>query len=117
MKVSLINNRPRIMNFISDIVRGGLIFSEKSILKKNGGAFAEFEGGETVLFNTDDRRSYLLNRSAWEVYKLTDGKRSVRKITEIIKRNYRVGTNIIKKDIKKIYKGFLKRGIVSHVER
>ena len=90
--------------------------SKKSILKKNGGAFAEFDGGEAVLFNTDDRRSYLLNRCASEVYKLTDGKRNIGKVTEIIKKNYRVDANIIEKDIKEIYKGFLKREIVFHVE-
>ncbi len=104
------------MTFLRKTFRGGLAFGEKSIFKKNGGISAEFEGGETVLFNTDDRRSYLLNRSASEVYKLTDGKRSTGKITEIIERNYRIDTNVIEKDIKEIYKDFLKRGIVSHVE-
>lgn len=116
MKTNLIKNQFRFIDFLRKIFRGVSALSEKSTFQKNGGISAEFDGGETVLFKTKDRRSYLLNRSASEVYKLTDGKRSVGKITEIVKNNYCVDKNIIENDIKEIYKVFLERGIVSHVE-
>ena len=104
------------MDFLRKIFWGVSAFGEKSVFQKNGGIPAEFDGGQTVLFNTRDRRSYLLNRSASEVYRLTDGKRDVGKITEIVESNYGIEKEIIEKDIIEIYKVFLERGIVSHVE-
>jgi hypothetical protein len=104
------------MVFLRKIFRGKSALSERSVFEKNGGISAEFDGGETVLFNTKDRRSYLLNRSASEIYRLTNGKKSVGNITDMVKSNYGIDKEIIEKDIKEIYKVFLERGIVSHVE-
>ena len=91
----------------------------RSILKRNTKIIsAGFEGGECVLFNTEDRRAYLLNHTASEVYELTDGKRNIGEVAGIIADLYpvedRPGDGGLLKDLKRIYRNFLRKGIIQY---
>ena len=88
---------------------------ESSVFRRNGDIISsEFGDEESVLFNTRDRRSFLLNSSAAKIYRLTDGKRNVRIVCDMIAEHYSAGKEQITKDVKQVYLTFMERGIVAH---
>ena len=86
-----------------------------SVFKRNGDIVSsEFGDEESVLFNARDRRSFLLNSTAAKIYSLTDGKRNVRIVYDMITEHYSADQAQIKKDVKDIYRTFMEKGIVAH---
>ena len=86
-----------------------------SVFKRNGDIVSsEFGDEESVLFNARDRRSFLLNSTASRIYGLTDGKRNVRIVCDMIADHYSADQGQIKTDVKQIYRTFMERGIVAY---
>ena len=88
---------------------------ESSVFKRNADIVSsEFGDEESVLFNAQDRRSFLLNSTASRIYGLTDGTRNVTMVCDMIAELYHADPEQIRKDMKVIYRTFLERGIVIH---
>ena len=66
--------------------------------------------GEIVLFNSEKRSVYLLNHTAAAVIRLTDGARNIGWITREIARDFDAETEVVARDIKKIYQGSTEKG-------
>lgn len=68
---------------------------------------------EIVLFNTESRSAYLLNHTAAAVIRLTDGTRNLGWISRRVARDFDAKTNVVIRDIKKIYRELLKKGVIT----
>lgn len=73
---------------------------------------AEFEGGQTVLFDSEKRTSILINETASRVYAATDGKLDVNGISKVIGKIYDVDIGIVFRDVVRIYRQFFEKGVV-----
>lgn len=86
-----------------------------SVYKKNNNIVtAEFESNKSVLFNVEDRTSHILNSTAQEVYRLTDGKKTMEQISDIIAESFQADKQVVQKDVKHICHLFIKKGIIHH---
>ncbi|MBN2225035.1 MAG: PqqD family peptide modification chaperone [Deltaproteobacteria bacterium] len=68
---------------------------------------------EIVLFNIDNRSVYLLNHTAAAVIRLTDGVRNLGWVARKVAWDFDTKTNVVVRDIKKIYRKLLKEGVIA----
>lgn len=73
----------------------------------------ECAGDEIVLFDCKSRNVYLLNHTAAAVIRLTDGARNIGWITRAIARDFDAETATVARDIKKIYRDLLRKGVIT----
>lgn len=89
--------------------------ANSSVFKTNEDiVLSQFGDEESVLFNAEDRCSFLLNSTAARIYGLTDGTRNVKIVCKLIAEHYSADPEQIRKDVKRIYGTFLERGIIVH---
>lgn len=89
-------------------IHGGSIFEkDPNILA------AEFDGGQTLLFNSESRTSILLNETASRVYEATNGDLDVSGISRAIGKIYGEDPGVIFEDIAEIYRQFFEKGVVT----
>jgi len=68
---------------------------------------------EAVIFDTEDRRAYLLNHTAALVLGLTDGNRSVGEIARRIASDFGEDRRVVTRDVKRIYRDLFKKGVIT----
>jgi hypothetical protein len=91
--------------------------TDRCVLGRSGHIIsAEFDGSGAVLFHTGDRTAHLLNVTAWDVYRLINGRRSIGEIGKLLSDEYGVGEKKVEKDVKKVCCSFLERGILTRGE-
>ncbi len=76
-----------------------------------------FESGGAVLFNISDRRAYLLNKTAWQIFLLSDGENTAEDTAAIIAEMYGTDKETLRNDMEKILTQFVKKGILLHEKR
>lgn len=76
---------------------------------------ASLPDGELVVFNAGDRRSYLLNLTASEVFSRIDGAQNINEIALSIHGQYDSDIDMITRDVKILIEDFFNKRIVSHV--
>ena len=89
-------------------------FSDTSVVQLDDRMLIrECAGDEIVLFDCKSRNVYLLNHTAAEVIRLTDGARNIQRIARKLARDFGKKEGTVARDIRKIYKELLEKGVIT----
>lgn len=90
---------------------------DKLLTKKINGIFSKDLDGETVILKTEDRSCYLLNRTASYIWRLINGKNSVKDLIDSLSKEYNIKSPLAEKHAKKLLYSLKKNGLIEFPKR
>lgn len=82
------------------------------IIKKRSIVITNLSNEGAILYNLENKLIYSLNETALRLWQLINGRRTIKKIIEILYLEYKIDKEKLCSDVVKLIKEFLKEGLV-----